>query len=241
MDSLLVDCYEGDGTKNWAALAAAGEPWIGARLKASEGTYYRPTWFVEQLMKLAAACPERNGVTWFFGGYHYLKFNEDARAQADVFMQQLETAVAGAGLRAVPAPPGLLAPMVDVERAGQAASSLTAARVEDTTEAFAERILEVCGARPTLYGGELLAALGITSHLGCDRLAIARYTPELPHAVVTRIGWDQPDEWQYCGDGTAFLAGYPNEAPGCGKVDISAVVSTSSQTGLERLREQLTQ
>jgi hypothetical protein len=30
--------------------------------------------------------------------------------------------------------------------------------------------------------------------------------------------------WQYCGDGTAALAGFPREVPGLGKVDINVVL-----------------
>jgi hypothetical protein len=77
-----------------------------------------------------------------------------------------------------------------------------------------------------LYGGSWLADLGITTRMGCARLAIARYTPQLPVHVYERIGWDRASLalWQYCGDGVGYLAGYPREAPGCGRVDISALV-----------------
>jgi hypothetical protein len=74
--------------------------------------------------------------------------------------------------------------------------------------------------------------------MGARWLAIARYTPTLPTMVVTRIGWDLTSLalWQYCGDGVAELVDYPREAPGCGKVDISALVLPG---GVAALREQL--
>ena len=62
-DSLIVDAYELDGPKDWKALAAAGAPWIGARLKMTQGTYYKPPWFTQQLKLLTTMCPERNGDT----------------------------------------------------------------------------------------------------------------------------------------------------------------------------------
>ena len=39
IDPLIVDCYQGDGPKYWPKLAAAGAPWHGAILKATQGTY----------------------------------------------------------------------------------------------------------------------------------------------------------------------------------------------------------
>ena len=221
IDPLIVDAYQLDGAKDWKALAAAGLPWIGARLKATQGTYYSaPSWFPGQLAELAMVATERNGVDWFFGAYHYLDIALDGEAQADFFLRQLSPV-----FMAKWDVPGLLPAMVDVERGGQRAPTLTRSRVEDVTNTFAARVLAVTGRAPTLYGGELLASLGITSHMGCSRLSIARYAPTLPHDVVTRIGWDAPDEWQFCGDGEAYLPGYPTTAPGCGKIDISVLTS----------------
>lgn len=82
--------------------------------------------------------------------------------------------------------------------------------------AFVERVRCAAGRETMLYGGSYLAELGITDRMGAKWLAIARYTPTLPAQVVTRIGWDLGSVvlWQYCGDGTAGLAGYPSEALG---------------------------
>src|SRR5689334_19094060 len=46
IDPLIVDVYHDDGPKDWKALAAAGPPWHGAILKATQGTYYNSAaWF----------------------------------------------------------------------------------------------------------------------------------------------------------------------------------------------------
>jgi GH25 family lysozyme M1 (1,4-beta-N-acetylmuramidase) len=223
-DPLFVDCYQGDGPKDWTALAVAGAPWHGVILKATQGTYYNPrAWYLGEMAKVAAVPSERKGVDWFFGAYHYLDMSQDGAAQADFYLS-----CAGDDF----SQPGALWPIVDVERGGQRAPSLTKQRVIDTTSAFAARILAVTGKTPTLYGGSLLADLGITDHMGCGRLWIARYTPTLPHDVISRIGWSEPWLWQYCGDGEASLAGYPNQAPGCGKVDISVLTRAGGIAGL---------
>ena len=229
IDPLLVDCYELDGRKDWESLASAGVPWVGAVIKATQGLYYRPQWFDQQIRALSTVCPSRNGSTWFFGAYHYLDIGMDGAEQADYFLGAFGRA--GVSLTA----PGMLWPMVDVERGGQRVP-LTKTRVEDVTGKFAARVLAVTGRTPTLYGGELLASLGITNHLGCGRLAIARYAATLPHDVVMRIGWGAPWIWQFCGDGEAYLPGYPSVAPGCGKVDISVLTGAG---GLEQLAADL--
>jgi len=53
--------------------------------------------------------------------------------------------------------------------------------------------------------------------------------------IVMRTGTDYEHLafWQYDGDGESYLAGYPREAPGCGKIDISAMVMAG---GLAEMR-----
>lgn len=230
VDPLLVDVYAGDGPKDWAALAAAGPPWHGAILKATQGTYYRDmAWFQPNWRAIRSVGGDRYGVDWFRGAYHYLDVRQDGAAQADAFQIEIETA-GGWG-------PGDIWPMVDVERAGQREVTSTQ-QVIDCVSAFTERIRKHTGRDTMLYGGSWLADLAITSHMGCSWLAIARYTPTLPMHVYQRIGWDREHLalWQYCGDGAGYLAGYPREAPGCGKVDISALVLPG---GIDALRSHL--
>jgi lysozyme len=226
LDPLIVDAYQGDGAKEWAALAAAGAPWHGAILKATQGTYYHDTsWFGQNWRRVRAAGGARYATDWFRGAYHYPDLRQDGAAQADYFLDAVELA-GGWG-------PGDLWPMVDVERAGQR-EGIGASQVIACVEAFCKRVTSRLGRQVMLYGGSWLADLGITSRMGCSHLAIARYTATLPVAVYERIGWDRASLalWQYCGDGAAKLLGYPNEAPGCGKVDISALVLPGGITAL---------
>jgi len=115
--------------------------------------------------------------------------------------------------------------MVDVERGGQRVA-LTKQRVEDCLAAFAARYEQLAGPKATLYAGELLRAIGARGLYGCGRSALALYSATLPRDIVMRTGTDYEHLafWQYDGDGESYLAGYPREAPGCGKIDISAMV-----------------
>ena len=229
-DPLIVDVYPGDGHKDWRALAAAGPPGHGVLLKATQGTYYHDaTWFGANWRELREAGGARYGVDWFRGAYHYLDVRLGGTPQARYFLDSIE--------RAGGWDHGDLWPMVDIERAGQRADT-DAARVVDCVEAFTQLVTRETKRDVLLYGGSWLAELGIRSRMGARWLAVARYTPTLPPLTVTRIGWDLANLalWQYCGDGQAALAGYPREAPGCGRVDISALVLPG---GIEALRKQL--
>ena len=229
-DPLIVDAYSGDGWKAWDELVGAGAPWCGAILKATQGTYYDGgVWFPTSWRSVRAAGRARYGHDWFRGAYHYLDVRQPGDQQADYFLSAVDRAGGWAC--------GDLWPMVDVERAGQRLT-ISAAQVIDCTEAFTQRVQQRLGRQVMLYGGSWLADLGIVERMGCSWLAIARYTPTLPQHVYQRIGWDLASLalWQYCGDGVGHLDGYPVQAPGCGRIDISALVLPG---GLEALRGQL--
>lgn len=215
-DPLLVDVYEDDlnGKPNWPALVAAGPPWHGAILKATEGLHYSPPWFAAQWQALRVAAGVRLGVDFFIGAYHYLRFNLGGAAQAAYFLDAVRAA---GGL-------STLLPIVDVERANNA--NCTVQDVIRSTTDFAAEIKRQTGKDTIFYGGSLIADLGIADRMGCAWLWIARYAPTLPPVIYERIGWDASAlaGWQYCGDGESYLAGYPSVAP-IGKCDISAVVA----------------
>lgn len=225
VDPLIVDAYEYDGPKDWAVLASAGRPWAGAILKATQGTTYRPLkWFGPNWDQVRVVAGSRYGQDWLRGAYHYLDTAKNGTAQADYFLGAISAA---GGLQH-----GDVL-MVDVERADQPPNA-TADRVVTCTWDFVHRVKEVTDRDVILYGGEFLSALNITEHCGARWLAVARYTATLPAGVYNGIGWDAKSLalWQYCGDGEARLPGYPNEAPGCGRIDISAAV-----LGWDRLPE----
>lgn len=229
-DPLLVDVYAGDlnGQPNWPALIAAGLPWCGAVIKATEGLHYAPPWFGWQWRQLKNLAGARLGVTFFRGAYHYLRVGQGGASQADFFCDFIDAAGGWED--------GDIWPIVDVERANN--DGCTAMQVIGVTRDFTRQIERRTGKKCILYGGELLASLGIKDRMGCDRLWIARYTETLPQEVYTRIGWDLSSlfAWQYCGDGVGHVAGYPNLSP-IGKVDVSALlVSGGGAASLEWLR-----
>jgi hypothetical protein len=220
-DPLIVDAYEGDFERtkmDFIELAKAGEPWSGVLLKSSQGNYYYGgTWFPAQwrIVQLAGLQAWRQN-NWIRGAYHYYDFTLDPIVQADFFTKNLQRAG------------GILERdilMVDVERAGQR-RRVTGAEVVDQISKFVARVVKTTGRWMVLYAGSWLSELGVTERMGCRYLITARYTKTLPQTCYTRIGWDLNSlaGWQYCGDGVAELDGYPNEAPGCGKVDITALV-----------------
>jgi len=236
-DPLIIDVYPGDHRVDWAAFCAEGEPWVGAILKASQGIRYSYLeWLTHNRNQLRDAAGDRYGVTMFDGMYHYLDLSVSGIRQADYFWSVCEQA---GGERA-----GTLPAMVDVERGGQTIKAMTQTQVEDCTRAFADRIHVLSGREPTLYGGELLRAVGVKDRLGCGRSAVALYASRLgtkgesTEAFLARTGTDLAHTmlWQYCGTDAAEDGpiGYPLRAPGCvDPVDINAVILPG---GLEALR-----
>lgn len=231
IDPLICDLYAGDlgGHPDLAALAAAGAPWHGCILKATEGTYYTGgEWFRAGWRQVRDLGGFRYGSSWFRGAYHYLIFALDGGAQADYYLRAIDRA--GGWSSDLP-------PIVDVERAGQR-STPTKAQVEDCVGAFASRIKSLTGRPTILYGGSLLRDLQIESHMGCSWLWIARYASSLPPSAYQSIGWTLAETllWQYCGDGESYLAGYPSWSP-MGRCDVSATIGAGGgQSALDLLR-----
>ncbi len=228
IDPLIVDAYEGDGRKDWDVLAAAGAPWSGVILKATQGTYYNGGyWFAGNWPAVARAGANHGRELWQRWAYHYLDIRQDGAEQAQFFV------------RTVHAAGGLMSTdmvMVDVERAGQRAG-ISVGQVIDCVQTFVAEIGRLTGHAVVLYGGSWLADMYISVRMGCRYLAIARYTAMLPEFAYRRIGWDRESLalWQYCGDGESHLANYPNAAPGCGKIDISALVLPGGLAALQPL------
>lgn len=233
IDPLFIDTYAGDlgGRQNLSKLIAAGPPWHGIGLKATEGTRYDGgAWFREKWGQARELAGDRYGLDWWRYAYHYWHADADPMVQADNFCQTVDLA-GGWDV-------GDLWPMIDVERAGQP-SGTTTRQVIDGVSACAARIRELTGCSPTLYGGSYLADLGVRDHMGCARLAVARYTATLPTIVEQRIGWKLTDVlwWQYDGDGESHLAGYPQISP-MGRLDISAtLIAGGGAAALSHLRQ----
>lgn len=234
IDPLFVDVYQGDlgGRPDWDVLAKLGAPWHGAIVKATEGVTYAPDWFAHQWRALRNVAGERYGADWFRGAYHFLKFDVDGAKQAEWYALAVDRA-GGWGV-------GDLWPIVDVELGSErnANQRATGPQIVACVRAFAARIRELLGRDVVLYGNGAMRDRRITERMDCDWLWCPRYTAHLPAFVYERAGWS-PDRlvwWQYGGDGSAQLAGYPAFPPGFGKCDVSALVHGG---GLEWLRSRL--
>jgi GH25 family lysozyme M1 (1,4-beta-N-acetylmuramidase) len=231
-DQLIVDVCSDDlgGKPNWQGAAEAPNV-AGAIIKATEGTAFNPPWFSQNWPRVKEVAAERYGQTWFRGAYHFLKFNLDGTAQANFYLDAIDAA---GGFDV-----GDIIPIVDVElgndgkpdKNGHAKPrnsnwDASAQQIIDCTTAWAQRVKERSGQEVMLYGNGAMRDKSINDRMGCDWLWIPRYMPTLPPIMYQRAGWslDRVAMWQYCGDGTAALAGYPQQIQNFGKVDISVVL-----------------
>jgi len=227
--NLLVDVFSGDvgGRPNWPAVVAAPD-FVGGIIKATEGTSFNPAWFATNWRAVKEAGGDRYGLNWFRGAYHFLKFNKDGATQADFYLAAIEEA---GGFDV-----GDIIPIVDVElgndgTTGQRNSNqdASAQQIVDCTTRWAERVKASTGLEVMLYGNGAMRDRAIQDRMGCDWLWVPRYTETLPRNIYERAGWtlDRVAMWQYCGDGTAALPGFPREIRGFGKVDISVLLFTT--------------
>jgi len=227
----LVDLYSGDlnGRPNLAAYLAAGAPWSLIVLKATEGLSYPEgasdrQWFFTNWPTIGVLAGDRLGQDFFRGAYHYLRVDQNPVDQADFYMQLVSIA-GGVG-------PGDLPAIVDVEGANNPEGA-SAQQVIDSVTLFSERIIDVTGKRPILYGGSYLRDRAIVDHMGCQLLWIAAYGQTLPSHLYTSIGWslDELFAWQYQGtEGPSGPDGYPRQCPiGDGPVDLSAITIADGQ------------
>lgn len=232
---LIVDTFSGaeQPTSVWKTLAAAGAPWHGAIIKATQGTAFGPRWFDDHWPAVRAAGGDRYGDTWFRGAYHFLNFFEDGKAQADFYLKVVE--------RAGGWDSGDLWPIVDVELGSKTNKNRLSSKqqVIDCTTAFADRVRGELGRDVMLYGNGAMRDLEITSRMGCSWLWCPRFTDVLPREIYERAGWSQDRLafWQYAGDGVGGdnvgLKGFPASAPGLGtKCDISALTIPGGVSGL---------
>lgn len=219
---VLVDLYSGDlnGKPDLAALVAAGLPWAGVMLKATEGVYYPKDsrWFDAYWPAIKTTAGSRYGVDFFRGAYHYFRVDEDPVAQADFYLSVIQHA---GGFSK-----GDLWPVVDVESAENPVHA-SAQQVIEAVSAFSWRIIAAYGKAPVLYAGSYIRDRQITDHMGCELLWTAAYGSALLAHLYTNMGWKLSElfAWQY--QGTDFHSGpigYPQASPiGPGPVDLSAV------------------
>lgn len=227
-----VDVYPLDRACDWRLYIAAGWPWCLACFKLTEGLDFEySSWAQQQRAPFVAS--HRYAYDLFDMYYHFLTLHQDGAAQADRFWKFMQKI---GGEKS-----GTLPVMLDVERGGQLLKNPSFSQVFDHTQAFARRYRQLSGRLPTLYATELPRSLGIQDRMGCGRSAVAAYGTELrryDHATkayvgttaefLAGIGTNLPNTflWQYRGTDpqTSGPTGYPMTAPGCGPVDISAVI-----------------
>lgn len=230
--NLFVDTFAGDlgPTPDWSAVLAA-DSFVGGIIKATEGTAFDTSWFATNWPAIKDASSDRYGTTWFRGAYHFLKFNQSGADQADFYLKTVNDA---GGFDV-----GDVIPIVDVELGNDGKPDakgrvhprnsnwdVSSQQIIDCTSQWAERVKKQTGQQVMLYGNGAMRDKSINDRMNCDWLWIPRYTPTLPAEMYTRAGWDVAHValWQYCGDGEASLADYPNSVAGFGKVDISTVL-----------------
>jgi GH25 family lysozyme M1 (1,4-beta-N-acetylmuramidase) len=216
LDPLIVDVYSGDPIKgSWQTLANAGEPWDGAILHCTQGHVTSDEgWFLANWRALHAV----KRANWFGGAYDYWIASDNDVAQAERFLTLIDAA---GGWHE-----NSLWPVIDVEHGGN--DGVTKQRVIDGVSTWSAWILARTGRRPMLYGGSLLRDLGITDHMGCGLLWVARWAATLPPSTYEDIGWtrDRLWGWQYIGSpsgGSPVPAGYPTTTP-IGQLDTTAMV-----------------
>lgn len=212
MPYFVADIYANDlgPMPNFAALAA--DPRIvGVILKATQGTYYAPQWFVNNWPR-ARVCGIR-------GAYHFGDPNQPGAAQAD-FLLNLVNAAGGLTISDMPL-------AWDLEGAAWQSNQ----QIIDVSSAFAARILERTGRRPLLYTGATVRDRGITDKMGFDGL----WTP---HLNMDRAGWRLSEYklWQYAGDGKLYnpasaVYGFPTSIPGWGGTDMNVVMDGGGFAG----------
>lgn len=226
-DSLVLDLspFCPQPPSCWSTLAAAGPPWIGAVLKATEGRTSYPGWFDPHWRALGATSLLR-------GCYTFLHLHEPGAPQADVLALTIEKA-GGWGVND-------LHPWIDVEWA-RVNDRATRAEVEDCVSSFVDRFGLLTGRACTLYAGAWVASLGVTSRMGCRWLVYPSYTATLDRHVYERMGWTVEEllAWQVVGlSRGGVLAANPNvpSTTPIGDADISVLTLPG---GVERLREML--
>jgi GH25 family lysozyme M1 (1,4-beta-N-acetylmuramidase) len=229
VDPLIVDVYAKSPVVDIAKLVAAGPPWHGISMKATEGTYYprqsEKEWFLKHWLPARILAGARYGIDFFRQAYHYHRVDQDPLLQANKLLQLLAEA-GGEG-------PGDLQLMIDVESAENPPNA-SAQQIIDSVSTFAARIRAVTGRSIMLYGNIYLAERGVKATMGCGLLEVAHYAADLPSTIYQRIGWrlqnpaamPTPWGWQYCGDPDGgLLKGYPTSSPmGPGPADITAVI-----------------
>jgi len=235
---LIVDQYPGDSGARppWETLVSTAGM-CGVILKAWDGQHYDDRgWFAANWPAVRDVGGDRYGVSWFRGAYLFVQFGVGGTTQADAYLSAVDRA--GGWDR------GDIVPIIDVEL-GNAANphntnaKASAQQIVDCATQCAQRIKSVTGSRVMLYGRGAMRDRGITSHMGCDLVWNPSYTAKMVTNGLQTWPLEDIALWQYCGDNTSALSGYPHSVPGFAKVDISVYVHGAAKPTLDMLRTSL--
>lgn len=173
-----IDVSYYQGVINWSSVKAAGKQFVIIRV--SDGTGFLDPKFVTNWKNAKAA-----GLA--VGAYQFFRPNQDATAQADLFVNQLNAV--GFGANDLP-------PVIDVEVTGGVSGSTVAARVNT----WLNRVKSRTGRLPALY-----TSPGFWSSIGNPTPSLLPYIwdahwgvscPSLPPA------WPRLRFWQYSSKGS---------------------------------------
>jgi GH25 family lysozyme M1 (1,4-beta-N-acetylmuramidase) len=227
-------------------LVVDGKEVIGCVVKATEGLGWgaaSEAWFHQSWAAVRNAAPDRYGIDFFRGCYHFLQFAEDGARQADYFCDQVDAAGGWDS--------GDLMPWVDVEEGGQrhwateklelisdaSLRARLAREVTTTTTAFVERFKERTGLRIAVYGRGVFRDLHMTScKFGSDSAINPAYTPTIVRMENYGVPLDYITFWQLGGDQGPANPHFPHALPGWGTHDYSVYIDGARETTLTTLR-----
>lgn len=225
-----------------------GKEVVGCYIKCSEGTGWSgESWFLQNWPRLRALTND----SFFAGVYHFLRFTADGAAQADYLCNLVERA-GGLGEWA-------LAVWVDVEEGGQghwaddpkthlprklekitdpAERTRLANEIRTCTSAFISRMRQrMPGVQVGLYGRGVFRDLEIRdANYGQDLVCDPAYTATMPSMDAYGIPLSKIPEWQICGDGQVYRAGFPSLIPNWGRTDYTVVIDGANPTTLATVR-----
>jgi GH25 family lysozyme M1 (1,4-beta-N-acetylmuramidase) len=210
---------------------------VGVILKATEGTYYAPQWFLDHWSAARELAGGRYGDSFLRGAYHFIDLRagtrESGRDQAHAFLAHVDAAGGWAS--------GDMLPFVDVELGGVNAGYSNAAGVVAVVSGFAATVRAELGRDVILYGRGAMRDLGITSRMGCSAVWNPGYTSTMPLNGLTPA-WSLDDVvlWQYTDGSSIGNAALPQHLDGfSGGLDLSVYVDGKRTPSLSSLRRRL--
>lgn len=240
---LFVDIYWGDLGKSpdFALMSRQPNVW-GCIVKATDGSagYSHEDWFLHNWQRVRDADPERYARReWLRGCYHFLRFTQDGKRQAEYYCRTVEKA-GGWG-------PSDIIPIVDVEDGpdGGPNALASAQQVIDCTSLYAARVKSITGRRVMLYGRGSMRDRKIRSKMNCDVAWNPAYTRTMVINGLTEVGgrpgpWrvDELALWQYGGDGVGDNSVHrlPLSFPDLGKpTDLSVAIDGANRVTWDRV------